>query len=57
MSITPPGPLTSWARIAIALEVFLAIGALSGGAALLLGSRGEIIPLPLSALDGSPFAD
>ena len=57
MSIPPPGPLTSWARIAIALEVFLAIGALGGGAALLLGPRGEIIPLPLSALDGSPFAD
>ena len=57
MSITPPGPLTSWAKIAIALEVFLAIGALGGGAALLLGPRGQIIPLPLSALDGSPFAD
>jgi hypothetical protein len=56
-AITPPGPVTSWARIAIALEVFLAIGALGGKAALLLGPRGEIIPLPLSALDGSPFAD
>jgi len=57
MPITPPGPLTSWARIAIVLEVFLAIGALGGGAALLLGPRGETIPLPLSALDASPFAD
>ena len=57
MSITPPGPLASWARIAIALEIFLAVGALGGGAALLLGPHGEIIPLPLSALDGSPFAD
>ena len=45
------------ARIAIALEVFLAIGALGGGAALLLGPRGEILPLPVSALAGSPFAN
>jgi hypothetical protein len=38
-----------------ALEVFLSVGALGGGVALVLGSRGEIIPLPLSALKGSPF--
>lgn len=44
-------------RIAITLEVFLALGALGGGAALVLGPRGEIIPLPLTALAGSPFAD
>jgi hypothetical protein len=37
------------------LEVFLSVGALGGGGALLLGPRGEIIPLPLSALQGSPF--
>jgi hypothetical protein len=42
---------------AIALEVFLALGALGGGGALLIGPRGQIIPLPLSALAGSPFAD
>jgi hypothetical protein len=36
---------------------FLAIGALGGGAALLLGPRGEILPLPVSALAGLPFAD
>jgi hypothetical protein len=39
----------------VALEVFLSVGALGGGGALMLGSRGEIIPLPLSALHGSPF--
>jgi hypothetical protein len=39
----------------MALEVFLSLGALGGGAALILGPRGEIIPLPLSALFGSPF--
>jgi peptidoglycan/LPS O-acetylase OafA/YrhL len=39
----------------VSLEVFLSVGALGGGVALMLGSRGEIIPLPLSALEGSPF--
>ena len=43
------------AKAAAALEVFLGFGALGGGGALMLGSRGEIIPLPLSALKGSPF--
>jgi hypothetical protein len=41
--------------VAVVLEVFLSIGALGGGGALLLGPRGEVIPLPLSALQGSPF--
>ncbi|QOY87678.1 hypothetical protein [Paludibaculum fermentans] len=44
------------AMAAISLEIFLSLGALAGGAALMLGPRGEIIPLPLSALQGSPFA-
>ena len=57
MSITPRKLLTLTARVAIALEVFLAIGALGGGAALLLGPRGEILPLPVAALAGSPFTD
>ncbi len=48
-------PLTRFAKAAAALEVFLSLGALGGGGALMLGSRGEIIPLPLSALRGSPF--
>ena len=56
MSIAQREPLRLTARIAIALEVLLTIGALGGGAALLLGLRGEILPLPLSALVGSPFA-
>jgi hypothetical protein len=41
----------------IALELFLALGALGGGAALMLGPRGQIIPLPAAALAGSPFPD
>ena len=37
------------------LEVFLGLGALGGGLALMLGPRGEIIPLPISLLNGSIF--
>jgi len=48
-------PLNRLAKAAVALEVFLSVGALAGGAALVLGPRGEIIPLPVSALRGSPF--
>lgn len=54
----PSGTTRSRSRLAKAagaLEVFLSVGALGGGVALVLGSRGEIIPLPLSALKGSPF--
>jgi hypothetical protein len=40
---------------AVVLEVFLALGALGGGLALMLGPRGQIIPLPLSLLGGSIF--
>jgi hypothetical protein len=47
--------LSRFATVAVALEVFLSVGALGGGGALMLGSRGEIIPLPLSALRDSPF--
>jgi hypothetical protein len=43
------------ARTALALDILLSLGALGGGAALMLGPRGEILPLPLSALRGSPF--
>jgi hypothetical protein len=43
------------ARAVIALEVLLGIGALGGGLVLVIAPRGEIMPLPLSALAGSPF--
>jgi hypothetical protein len=49
-----PG-LSPIVRLTIGLEIFLSIGALAGGLALILGPRGEIIPLPTSALAGSPF--
>ena len=50
-----PAPLSGLARTTIGLEIFLSLGALGGGLALMLGPRGEIIPLPVSALAGSPF--
>jgi hypothetical protein len=48
-------PLSRVARAALALEVLLSIGALGGGLVLMLAPRGEILPLPLAALAGSPF--
>ena len=41
----------------IVVQVFLALGALAGGAALVASPRGGIIKLPLSDLRGSPFGD
>ena len=49
------GPLRRVAKGALALEVVLGIGAIAGGLILMLAPRGEILPLPLSALAGSPF--
>jgi hypothetical protein len=54
MPVAKP-PLTRFAKASIVLEVALAVGALAGGLALMIGPRGEIMPLPLSALAGSPF--
>jgi hypothetical protein len=48
-------PLSRLAKASIALEVLLGIGALGGGLVLIIAPRGEIMPLPLSALAGSPF--
>jgi hypothetical protein len=48
-------PLSRVAKVALALELILSIGAVAGGLMLMLAPRGEIIPLPLSALAGSPF--
>lgn len=41
--------------LASTLELVLALGALGGGLALMLGPRGDILHLPVSALSGSPF--
>jgi hypothetical protein len=48
-------PLTRFAAASLVLEVVLSIGALGGGLVLIVAPRGEIMPLPLSALAGSPF--
>jgi hypothetical protein len=50
-----PGPLSRLAMTAVVLEVLLSVGALGGGLVLIIAPRGEIMPLPLSALAGSPF--
>jgi hypothetical protein len=55
MTMDRSTPLSRLARTAVALEVFLGIGALAGGSALIAGPRGEIIPLKVSQLAGSPF--
>jgi peptidoglycan/LPS O-acetylase OafA/YrhL len=48
-------PLTRLAKASLALEIVLSVGALGGGLTLIVGPRGEIMPLPVSALAGSPF--
>jgi hypothetical protein len=48
-------PTTRSAAVSLVLEVVLSIGALGGGLVLIVAPRGEIMPLPLSALAGSPF--
>jgi hypothetical protein len=51
----PRLPLSRFAKGLLVLEVLLSLGALGGGFVLILAPRGEIMPLPLSALAGSPF--
>jgi hypothetical protein len=41
----------------IVVQLFQAVGALGGGAALMASPKGGIIKMPLSNLDGSPFKD
>jgi hypothetical protein len=48
-------PLSRLAKAALALEILLSVGALAGGLTLVVAPRGEVMPLPLSALAGSPF--
>ncbi len=53
----PPSRLGRLAAAAIALEILLGVGAFGGGIALMAGPNGEILPLPVAALTGSPFAN
>jgi hypothetical protein len=43
------------AKLAIGLEVFLGIGALFGGGALILAPDGHLLGMPVKLLAGSPF--
>ena len=47
-------PLSRVAKAAVVLEILLSIGALGGGLVLMIAPRGEIMPLPLSALASFP---
>ena len=51
----PTQPLSRFAKGLLVLEVVLSLGALGGGLVLIMAPRGEIMPLPLSVLAGSPF--
>jgi hypothetical protein len=43
------------AKVAIGLEVFLGIGALFGGGALIVAPDGHLLGMPVKLLAGSPF--
>ncbi len=52
---------TSWrlpgiARLAVALEVFLGVGAVFGGGAFILAPDGHLLGMPTTLLAGSPFS-
>lgn len=51
MARTPHGI----ARLAVALEIFLGLGALFGGGALILAPDGHLLGMPTRLLAGSPF--
>ena len=48
-------PLPGIARLAVALEIFLGVGALFGGGALILAPDGHLLGIPTTLLSGSPF--
>jgi hypothetical protein len=47
-------PRVGW--LAIALQVFLGVGALLGGGALVLAPGGSILGMPVATLEGTPFS-
>ena len=47
-------PVIAW--LAVVLEVFLGLGALFGGGALILAPDGHLLGMPVTLLTGSPFA-
>ncbi len=46
-------PVIAW--LAVVLEVFLGLGALFGGGALILAPDGHLLGMPVKLLAGSPF--
>jgi hypothetical protein len=46
-------PVIGW--LAVVLEVFLGLGALFGGGALILAPDGHLLGMPVTLLTGSPF--
>jgi hypothetical protein len=53
--LTTSRPLPGIARLAVVLEIFLGIGALFGGGALLLAPDGHLLGMTTKTLAGSPF--
>src|ERR1700730_17478125 len=49
-------PLRGMARLVVVLEIFLGLGALFGGGALMLAPDGHLLGMPTSLLAGSPFS-
>ena len=52
---TSTGRLPGIARLSVGLELFLGIGALFGGGALILAPDGHLLGIPTSLLAGTPF--
>src|SRR6202165_5880273 len=50
-----PHTLPAIARLAVVLEIFLGLGAMFGGGALILGPDGHLLGMPTKLLAGSPF--
>lgn len=50
-----PQKLPGIARLAVALEIFLGLGALFGGGAFILAPDGHLLGMPATLLAGSPF--
>jgi hypothetical protein len=55
MSLQIRRPLVGIARLAVALEVFLGLGALFGGGGFLPAPDGDLLGMPTSLLACSPF--
>jgi hypothetical protein len=50
-----PQSLNGIARLAVVLETFLGLGAMAGGAPLILAPDGHLLGMPTKMLAGSPF--